>query len=82
MPHTSLQNPTSDGENDIKTTCDYTGHKLHRFKRVNSRNHFNICAPSKVLHVTNLPDSIDDDSLKSVFENGTDYHVTRIKSFK
>ncbi|CAI2734990.1 unnamed protein product [Schistosoma spindalis] len=82
MPHTSLQNPTSDGENDIKTTCDYTGHKLHRFKRVNSRNHFNICPPSKVLHVTNLPDSIDDDSLKSVFENGTDYHVTRIKSFK
>ncbi|VDO77504.1 unnamed protein product, partial [Schistosoma margrebowiei] len=82
MPHTNLQNPTSDGENDIKTTCDYTGHKLHRFKRINSRNHFNICAPSKVLHVTNLPDSIDDDSLKSVFENGTDYHVTRIKSFK
>ncbi|CAH8681724.1 unnamed protein product [Schistosoma rodhaini] len=82
MPHTNLQNPTSDGENDIKTTCDYTGHKLHRFKRVNSRNHFNICAPSKVLHVTNLPDSIDDDSLKSVFENGTDCHVTRIKSFK
>ncbi|CAH8586526.1 unnamed protein product [Schistosoma turkestanicum] len=82
MPHTNIQNLMSDGENEIKTTCDYTGHKLHRFKRANSRNHFNICAPSKVLHVTNLPDSIDDDNLKSIFENGTNYQVSRIKSFK
>ncbi|KAK4474930.1 hypothetical protein MN116_002036 [Schistosoma mekongi] len=82
MPPTNLQNLTPDGENEIKTTCDYTGHKLHRFRRANSRNHFNICAPSKVLHITNLPESISDDTLKSVFENCTDCQVCGIKSFK
>ncbi|KAH8868131.1 Polypyrimidine tract-binding protein 1 [Schistosoma japonicum] len=82
MPPTNLQNLTPDGENEIKTTCDYTGHKLHRFRRANSRNHFNICAPSKVLHITNLPESISDDTLKSVFENHTDCQVCGVKSFK
>ncbi|CAH8645737.1 unnamed protein product [Heterobilharzia americana] len=82
MPQHNLQNLLPDGENGPRNTCDYNGHKLHRFKHANSRNHFNICSPSKVLHVTNLPESISEETLQKVFENGCDCHVSRIKTFK
>ncbi|CAH8875309.1 unnamed protein product [Trichobilharzia szidati] len=79
MPQNSLYIPDGD---ESQNTCDYSGHKLHRFRHVNSRNHFNICAPSKVLHVTNLPDVVDEEKLKTVFEYACECHVSRVKIFK
>ncbi|VDQ03906.1 unnamed protein product [Trichobilharzia regenti] len=79
MPQNILYTPDGD---ESQNTCDYSGHKLHRFKHVNSRNHFNICAPSKVLHVTNLPDVVDEEKLKNVFEHICECRVSRVKTFK
>lgn len=77
MPHGS-----SETESENRNTCDYSGHRLHRFKRSNSRNHQNICAPSVVLHVSNIPEDVDEEYIRCTFERVTKTVVRRMKVFR
>uniref|UniRef100_A0A2P2IAI3 Polypyrimidine tract-binding protein 1-like n=2 Tax=Hirondellea gigas TaxID=1518452 RepID=A0A2P2IAI3_9CRUS len=60
-------------------TKDYSNSRAHRFKRIDSRNFKNVCAPSPILHIANLHDSATEEALMHVF---ADYDIRKIQFFK
>uniref|UniRef100_H3AJA4 Polypyrimidine tract-binding protein 1 n=1 Tax=Latimeria chalumnae TaxID=7897 RepID=H3AJA4_LATCH len=64
--HQTVQLPR-EGQEDQGLTKDYSSSPLHRFKKPGSKNFQNIFPPSATLHLSNIPPSVTDDELKSLF---------------
>jgi RNA recognition motif-containing protein len=60
--------PTAESDPNKGQCKDYTDSTLHRFKHHDSRNSKNIHPPSAVLHVSNLPQEIDEKFLGNLFK--------------
>ncbi|RXN01173.1 Polypyrimidine tract-binding protein 2 [Acipenser ruthenus] len=75
--HQTVQLPR-EGLDDQGLTKDFTNSPLHRFKKPGSKNFQNIFPPSATLHLSNIPQTITEEDLKTLFENsgGT------VKAFK
>ncbi|EDO43995.1 predicted protein, partial [Nematostella vectensis] len=65
--HTSVSLP-KEGE-DTNLTKDYMNSPLHRFKKPGSKNFQNIFPPSRTLHLSNIPESVTEEELTSMFED-------------
>lgn len=65
--HNIVQLPKEDMENEL--TKDYSSSLLHRFRKPNSKNFQNIYPPSYVLHLSNIPPSISEENIRSLFES-------------
>ncbi|MEE6458945.1 hypothetical protein FKM82_000471 [Ascaphus truei] len=66
--HQAVQLPR-EGHEDQGLTKDYTNSPLHRFKKPGSKNFQNIFPPSATLHLSNIPPSVTDDDLTSLFSS-------------
>ncbi|EDL31648.1 mCG13402, isoform CRA_e, partial [Mus musculus] len=66
--HQSVQLPR-EGQEDQGLTKDYGSSPLHRFKKPGSKNFQNIFPPSATLHLSNIPPSVSEDDLKSLFSS-------------
>jgi hnRNP-L/PTB/hephaestus splicing factor len=66
--HTQVQMPQP-GSNEDGLTEDFTNSPLHRFKKPGSKNYQNIYAPSATLHLSNIPDGITEEYLRSLFSS-------------
>nr|XP_033781959.1 polypyrimidine tract-binding protein 3 isoform X2 [Geotrypetes seraphini]XP_033781966.1 polypyrimidine tract-binding protein 3 isoform X2 [Geotrypetes seraphini]XP_033781975.1 polypyrimidine tract-binding protein 3 isoform X2 [Geotrypetes seraphini]XP_033781984.1 polypyrimidine tract-binding protein 3 isoform X2 [Geotrypetes seraphini] len=75
--HQTVQLPR-EGHEDQGLTKDYSNSPLHRFKKPGSKNFLNIFPPSATLHLSNIPPSITENDLKSLFENTG----STVKAFK
>ncbi|MGH0154737.1 UNVERIFIED_CONTAM: hypothetical protein FKN15_048120 [Acipenser sinensis] len=75
--HQTVQLPR-EGLDDQGLTKDFTNSPLHRFKKPGSKNFQNIFPPSATLHLSNIPQTITEEDLRTLFENsgGT------VKAFK
>ncbi|VDP91484.1 unnamed protein product, partial [Echinostoma caproni] len=52
---------------DVGLTKDYSRSPLHRFRKPNSKNFLNICAPNHVLHLSNIPPNSTEDEIRKLF---------------
>ncbi|CAO2641552.1 Polypyrimidine tract-binding protein 1 [Lemmus lemmus] len=66
--HQSVQLPR-EGQEDQGLTKDYGSSPLHRFKKPGSKNFQNIFPPSATLHLSNIPPSVSEEDLKSLFSS-------------
>ncbi|XP_043952517.1 polypyrimidine tract-binding protein 3-like isoform X1 [Gambusia affinis] len=57
------------GPEEQTLTQDFSGSALHRFKKPGSKNFNNIFPPSATLHLSNIPSSVGEDSLKDLFSS-------------
>ncbi|KAG1944202.1 polypyrimidine tract-binding protein [Pimephales promelas] len=75
--HQTVQLPR-DGLDDQGLTKDFTNSPLHRFKKPGSKNFQNIFPPSGTLHLSNIPQDINEEDIRVLFTNsgGT------VKAFK
>ncbi|XP_053103059.1 polypyrimidine tract-binding protein 2 isoform X4 [Hemicordylus capensis] len=75
--HQTVQLPR-EGLDDQGLTKDFGNSPLHRFKKPGSKNFQNIFPPSATLHLSNIPPSVSEDDLRTLFANtgGT------VKAFK
>ncbi|XP_039591758.1 polypyrimidine tract-binding protein 2 isoform X2 [Polypterus senegalus] len=75
--HQTVQLPR-EGLDDQGLTKDFTNSPLHRFKKPGSKNFQNIFPPSATLHLSNIPQNITEEDLRTLFSNsgGT------VKAFK
>ena len=66
--HTSVELP-SEGQVDDGLTKDYSDSKLHRFKTPETHSKYasNICPPTSTLHLSNIPDIVEEDDIKDAF---------------
>ena len=55
------------GAESMDMTKDYSDSPLHRFRRSGSKNAKNICPPSPVLFISNLPDDATKDDVTNIF---------------
>jgi polypyrimidine tract-binding protein 2 len=70
-----------EGQTDAaELTKDYANSPLHRFKRPGSKNYQNIHAPSHTLHLSNIPPSAEEDTIKEAF-GGAGFTVKNFKFF-
>lgn len=65
--HNYVQLPKEDKDNHL--TKDYSNNLLHRFRKPNSKNYQNIYPPSHVLHLSNIPPSVTEDDVRSLFHS-------------
>ncbi|KAM7106568.1 polypyrimidine tract-binding protein 2 isoform 5-T5 [Ciconia maguari] len=67
-----------EGLDDQGLTKDFGNSPLHRFKKPGSKNFQNIFPPSATLHLSNIPPSVAEEDLRTLFANtgGT------VKAFK
>merc|ERR1712136_252629 len=75
--HNNVQMP-KEGQDVENLTQDYTSSPLHRFKKRGSKNYLNIFAPSEVLHLSNIPEEVDEATIKEAFAQ----HATMVTAFK
>ncbi|KAG9343376.1 hypothetical protein JZ751_014357, partial [Albula glossodonta] len=75
--HTTVQLPR-EGHEDQGLTKDFSNSPLHRFKKPGSKNYQNIFPPSATLHLSNIPPSVVEDDLKSLFASSG----ALVKAFK
>ncbi|OXB81492.1 UNVERIFIED_CONTAM: hypothetical protein H355_004398 [Colinus virginianus] len=75
--HQTVQLPR-EGLDDQGLTKDFGNSPLHRFKKPGSKNFQNIFPPSATLHLSNIPPSVAEEDLRTLFSNtgGT------VKAFK
>ncbi|XP_021100513.1 polypyrimidine tract-binding protein 1 isoform X2 [Heterocephalus glaber] len=66
--HQNVQLPR-EGQEDQGLTKDYGNSPLHRFKKPGSKNFQNIFPPSATLHLSNIPPSVSEEDLKSLFSS-------------
>jgi len=66
--HGAVQLPAR-GQDDGGLTKDYGNSPLHRFKKPHSKNFNNICPPSNVLHLSNIPETVEDADIQQAFED-------------
>ena len=78
--HTSVLLP-KDGQPDDGLTKDYGNSNLHRFKKAGSKDYSNIYPPSMILHLSNIPTTIEESVLREVFGN-IGLHVQKFKFFQ
>ena len=78
--HTSVQLP-KDGQPDNGLTKDYGNSHLHRFKKAGSKDYSNIYPPSMILHLSNIPTTIEESVLREVIGN-IGLHVQKFKFFQ
>ncbi|CAK9302664.1 unnamed protein product [Gordionus sp. m RMFG-2023] len=73
---------SSDDENGEKRllTKDYTNSPLHRYRKAGSKNYNNICPPSCILHISNIPSTLTEDDIKHIFKD-SGFFVDRFKFF-
>jgi len=64
--HPSISLPRA-GETEAHLTKDYASSPLHRYKVVGSRNFQHICPPSTVLHLSNMSESVTEETLRGLF---------------
>ncbi|XP_062920665.1 polypyrimidine tract-binding protein 2 isoform X3 [Mobula hypostoma] len=64
--HQTVQLPR-EGLDDQGLTKDFTNSPLHRFKKPGSKNFQNIFPPSATLHLSNIPPSVTEEVLKTLF---------------
>lgn len=65
--HMSISLPRGSEPDSANLTKDFTNSPLHRYKVVGSRNFQHICPPSPVLHISNIPDSVTEETLRGLF---------------
>ncbi|KAM7536607.1 hypothetical protein Aperf_G00000084073 [Anoplocephala perfoliata] len=65
--HNYVQLPKEDKDNHL--TKDYSNNLLHRFRKPNSKNYQNIYPPSHVLHLSNIPPSVTEDDVRTLFHS-------------
>ncbi|XP_061093898.1 polypyrimidine tract-binding protein 1b isoform X2 [Conger conger] len=75
--HTNVQLPR-EGQEDQGLTKDFSNSPLHRFKKPGSKNYQNIFPPSATLHLSNIPPSVVEDDLKTLFGSSD----SLVKAFK
>ncbi|KAF5402433.1 Regulator of differentiation 1 [Paragonimus heterotremus] len=63
--HNVVQLPRDEAENHL--TKDYSTSLLHRFRKPNSKNFMNIYPPSHILHLSNIPPSINEEDIRILF---------------
>ena len=78
--HTTVQLP-KDGQPGKGLTKDYGNSNLHRFKKAGFKDYSNIYPPSMILHLSNIPISIEESVLREVFSN-IGLHVQKFKFFQ
>jgi len=66
--HGAVQLPAR-GQDDGGLTKDYGNSPLHRFKKPHSKNFNNICPPSNILHLSNIPETVEDADIQQAFED-------------
>jgi len=59
--------PRPNDEDAGRYTKDYTDSPLHRYKIQGSKNYGHICQPSPILHVSNIPGSVNENSMRELF---------------
>lgn len=67
-----------DGQPDAELTKDFSTSPRHRFKQSLSKNYQNCHPPTQVLHLSNIPPSATEESLKEEFVK----HGFDVKAFK
>jgi len=60
------KNPNSE-EESAKYTKDFTGSTAHRYKLAGSKNYQHICPPSATLHLSGIPATANEQSLRALF---------------
>jgi len=65
--YTEVKLPRSDDSKDVALTQDFTGSASHRFKNKSFINQKNVNAPSQVLHIANIHDSVTEADLSAAF---------------
>lgn len=60
------KNPNSE-EESAKYTKDYTGSTAHRYKLAGSKNYQHICPPAATLHLSGIPASSTEQTLRGLF---------------
>jgi polypyrimidine tract-binding protein 2 len=78
--HQQVQMPKEGQTDAAELTKDYANSPLHRFKRPGSKNYQNIHAPSHTLHLSNIPPSAEEDTIKEAF-GGAGFTVKNFKFF-
>uniref|UniRef100_A0A6I8SR64 Polypyrimidine tract binding protein 2 n=1 Tax=Xenopus tropicalis TaxID=8364 RepID=A0A6I8SR64_XENTR len=78
--HQTVQLPR-EGLDDQGLTKDFSNSPLHRFKKPGSKNFQNIFPPSATLHLSNIPQNITEDDLRTLFTN-TGGNVKAFKFFQ
>ena len=77
--HNHIQMPR-EGQDSSNLSQDFSNSPLHRFKKPGSKNFQNIFPPSDVLHLSNIPNDVSEDTLVDCFnEYG---HVKGFKFFQ
>ncbi|KAM9306646.1 polypyrimidine tract-binding protein 3-like isoform 2-T5 [Pholidichthys leucotaenia] len=69
------------GQEEQALTRDFSGSALHRFKKPGSKNFNNIFPPSATLHLSNIPSSVSEDTLKDLFSS-SGFTVKAFKFFQ
>ena len=64
--HSSVKMPKDSSE--VQLTKDYSGSKLHRYRRLGSKNHKHIFPPSSTLHLSNIPSTTTEQNLIDLFK--------------
>lgn len=64
--HLTVQMP-KDGQPDAGLTKDFSSSPLHRFKKPGSKNFNNIFPPSQTLHLSNIPQNVQEQQLRDIF---------------
>jgi RNA recognition motif-containing protein len=71
--HREISMPRGSGSPDdlaaAALSADYSEQPVHRFRNMNAavNNIKNLCAPGQVLHVSSLPEGIDEQQLRDLF---------------
>jgi len=78
--HQLVQMP-KEGQHDAGLTKDYSNSSLHRFKKPGSKNYGNIYPPSATLHLSNIPQGVTEDDIRSAFARETSCQVIAFKFF-
>ena len=65
--HNYIQLPKPEQEQGAELTKDYAGSPLHRYKQPGSKNFQHICPPATVLHISNIPDLVQEEELRQLF---------------
>jgi len=65
--HNTISLPRQGDNDGGNLTKDFTGSPLHRYKVAGSRNYQHICPPSTVLHISNIPETATEESIRELF---------------
>jgi len=60
------KNPNSE-EESAKYTRDYSTSNAHRYKLAGSKNYQHICPPAATLHISGIPTSVNEQSIRALF---------------